>query len=242
MFKATISLVAVVGLVLALAPAAQASLTGPGGIVAPSGLNLGDKYHLVFVTSTKTAASSDLISFYNLHVNDAADGSGLTGVPGVTWYAIATTSTSADAKDLFTDASPIYLLDGTTKVEDSYAEMWTPPLDNRIFKDEDATTIPDPGPWGGEGTIVWTGTSEDGTGKGGLMLDGAGDARGGGIYAEDPSRPAWAGDWIDGHTKGQDNEFRVYGISQELTVIPEPATLALMGLGGLATLIRRRRR
>ena len=239
MFKYTLSFIVVAGLVLAMVPATQAA------IIVPTGLGVGDTYHLVFVSSTKRDATSDDRGVYDTHVQNAANAAGIGTSESVSWVAIVTTDLSGDAKDRFAVASPIYLVDGTTKVKDSYALLWADEeLDARITMEEDGTTVVDSEDWGDENMRVWSGTAADGTAK--LALGSGGDCRAGNIYPENPARPDWSkDDWIDAHQKSEDDLYRVYGISEELTVpIPEPSTFALaaFGLLGLAFCGWRRKR
>ena len=158
-------------------PAAEAAprseAIGPHGIVAPSGVNpatgkpwkAGDKYHLVFVTSTKRDATARDIAVLNAFVNDAAGKSSLPGVAKVTWYVIATTGNHPDsntlraaARDNAVVSAPIYLLDGTTKVADGAAEIWgaANTIQHPINMDEGGAIVP-------AAERVFTGTTnEDG--------------------------------------------------------------------------------
>ena len=58
---------------MALAIAGIASRLYADPIIVPPGLNPGDKYRLVFVTSTTTDATSPDISYYNSFVTNVAD-------------------------------------------------------------------------------------------------------------------------------------------------------------------------
>jgi hypothetical protein len=49
----------------------------------------------------------------------------------------------------------------------------------------------------------------------------------------------WIHNW---GTTGSDSYFSMYGLSEPLTITPEPATLALLGLGGLGMLLNRKRK
>lgn len=229
MFKHTITFAAVVGLVFALAPAAQAShLTGPGGIISPVGLALGEKYHLVFVTSGYSSdATSPSLATYHAAVNTVADGSSLTDMPEVTWYCIGSTATE-NAIDLFSDASPIYLLDGTTQVSATYALMWNGSIDNAINISESG---PDSGPISVD---PWTGT-----GKEGLAWE---FPLGSAVICRRGSTWSSGEQWISSGDRGVTEIRELYGMSEELTVVPEPATMALLGLGALGLVFGRNRR
>ncbi|HUS45083.1 MAG TPA: PEP-CTERM sorting domain-containing protein [Phycisphaerae bacterium] len=230
MFKHTITFAAVVGLVFALAPAAQASgWTGPGGIISPVGLAPGGKYHLVFVTSGKPsdASTSASLATYHAAVNTVADGSSLTDMEEVTWYCIGSTAT-ANAIDLFSDASPIYLLDGTTQVSATYELMWSGSIDNKINISENG---PDSGTIGGD---AWTGTGKLGLASA-YPLGSAEECTYGGAWS--------AGEqWISAGTGTAWDFKHLYAMSGELTVVPEPATMALLGLGALGLVFGRNRR
>ena len=89
MFKHTILVAAVAGLVLALAPPAYAGTIPLSDALTPAGLAEGDSFRLVFLTSTTTDATSADIAVYNTFVNNAANLSGsLVKDKGWTWYAI----------------------------------------------------------------------------------------------------------------------------------------------------------
>ena len=62
MFKKMIMCAVVVGLILALAPAAQAGITE---VVEPAGGYPAEGYRLIFVTSATTAATDNGIGYYN---------------------------------------------------------------------------------------------------------------------------------------------------------------------------------
>ena len=135
MLKQTIIFAAIVGLVLAVAPAAQAELV-PVNIdinnsYVPSSLVEGDQFRLVFVTNgSPNARQPSLADYYNPFVTDAADSVESLKALGTTWMAIASTA-DVDARDnTYTnsvtadDASvPIYRLDGA-QVATGNLDLW----------------------------------------------------------------------------------------------------------------------
>jgi hypothetical protein len=54
------------------------------------------------------------------------------------------------------------------------------------------------------------------------------------------SPPAGAG-WLSLTAAPNNQSFRVYGISEPLTVIPEPSSLGLLALGAFGLIARRKR-
>lgn len=226
--------------VVAVGMMATSALAGP--ITQPAGLVAGDQYRLAFVTSdTRDATSSD-IGDYNSFVNTI--GLAATGIGG--WKAIASTS-AVDARDN-TDTNPtasvgvqIYLLDdGSTKIADNNADLWTgstlPRLDHALDMDETGTTIP------GLANYAWTGTSSDGT-KYIWPLGRVGTNLAGRIESNSTT-------WIFSSGFDAKTALHLYAISGVITVpgpgsgdLPEPTTLAIFGLGlaGLGFMRRRRR-
>ncbi len=94
--------------------------------VVPSGLNDGDSYRLVFVTSGVRNAESTDIADYNAFVSAAANAVPALAAIGTQWFAIASTAT-VDARDNTDTAPPgdvpVFLLDGTMLAE-SYNDFW----------------------------------------------------------------------------------------------------------------------
>ena len=71
----------------ALSTSANASL------VVPAGLNPGDAYHVIFVSSTGSVATSSDISSYDAFVQNVANNAGIgTGI-GVDWSVVGSTPT-----------------------------------------------------------------------------------------------------------------------------------------------------
>ena len=230
MSKYTIIFAAIAGLVLALAPAAQAAITLQDS-------HTGD-YRIAFATDRFTgvegyAASSTAITAYDSDVTAAAAATaGATYVAdisdlGTTWRVIGSTS-DVDAKDHidFGGANdvPIYNINGD-RIADSNADLWDGALAAGIFQLNRKFN---------EYLPVWTGTQSDGTAATGLELGAANVAWG--TSVETNSNWIWRfGNKQDVNTI----EYQLYGLS---SVIPEPATMALLAFGGLGVLIRRRRR
>jgi len=230
-------------LVFALASVAQADLlTGPGGIVCPTGTNpitladwkVGDTYHLAFATDTSRTTTSTDIAVYNAYVNAEADESALTGVPDVTWYAVGSTVLVA-ANDNAVVSAPVYLLDGTTMVASGYTDLWDGTIGNALNRTQENVLHAT----GGDNDQAWTGTTSLGVAYLNYELRS--------IYGDTYARlGSWAltdGTWLANGTNNFQLEwaFPMYAISEELTIVPEPATLALLGLGSLIMLARKRR-
>lgn len=201
-------------------------------VVAPPGLSDGDEYRYVFVTSTLTDATSDQISIYNGFVQSAADNSAPVNALGLTWSAIASTS-SVDARDNTgtnpnTDGAgvPLYLLDGT-KIADDYNDLWDGSIDAPLNLTETGVTLIS----AGEFDPVWAGSESDGTASVGPL--GSTETFGASFGAY-----SGTGNWITEEFTDPVNTLPVYAISGVITV-PEPTSLALLGLGGLLFMKRR---
>jgi hypothetical protein len=232
--KKTILLLAVAGLVLALAPAAQAQ-----PIVTPGDGYTGD-YRIAFVTSNHDimATFDRTMADYNADVTTAAGLVTELNDLSTTWTAIASTPT-VDARDNSgTNPSstgiPIYTTSGL-RIADDNADLWDGSIQNPIFKD-DGTSAGNLTGGNAYADYTWTGSWADGTGASsgdGRQLSTDGTirvSRGGRIDSS----------WMNGVSINSSDSrgARLYGISG---VIPEPATMSLLAIGGLA-LIRRRRR
>lgn len=198
-----------------------------GAVYVPPGLNLGDTYHLVFVSSTTRDAMSSDIGVYNAHVQAAADEAGIGASEGVSWYAIASTPDIIDARDNARVTAPVYRMDGLL-VATGFADLWDGSISSSISYNELTEEV--------TATSVWTGSWWYGTEKRGLSMD------------NNPiSGCSWATDrsWIDDIEYFPPEEWPLYGLSSQLTVIPEPSSLAVWALlgavaGGLGYAKRKR--
>ncbi len=198
---------------------------------------VGDQYRFAFHTSAKTTATSTDINTYNAWVQGLADASALNigADDGVIWKIIGSTA-EVDARDN-TATNPtvdgsgvaIFLLDGSTVVANDYEDLWDGDIQNPIGITELGTA------W-----THWpfTGTYKDGTAAPGHpssfgALGDAGDVHQGqaGVTTNWIWRQ-WTGD--PGAT-----ELPMYAMSEPLSIVPEPATISLLALGGLALLRRR---
>ena len=138
----------------------------PAGLPQPAGINPGtgvawangDKYQLVFVTSTTSGYADPNIAPYNAFVNAAAAGSSLPGIPHIAWKAMASAlnASATPAKVNAPVSQPVYLVDGTTLVAAGYADMWDGSIANPINLDESGGAV-------AAGTRAWTGSYANGT-------------------------------------------------------------------------------
>ncbi len=237
--------------ILALAIMALAILAGQAqaGIVQPTGTNPatgqawapGDEYRLAFVGSVHHDALWTDIADYNAFIQGLADAAGLSDA---TWNIIGSTSL-VDARDNTstnpnTDGvgEPILLMDGSTIVANNYADLWDGEIAHIINQTET----------GGPPTShLWafTGTYLDGTVCDPALYPTAGH----GLDASGEVAQGFGGDttqwiWRQWTSDPAATVLPMYGMSEKLTVVPEPSTfvLAALGLFGLVGFVRRRRK
>ena len=225
--------IAVAGLVLALAPTAQAGFTGQLGILdeawfAANPINPGtgaawqhdDTYHLVFVTlGTRNGISSD-IGDYNAFVQAAADAAGIGATESVTWYAIGSTAT-VDAKDNAVVSGPVYNMSTNMRPElvaTNASDMWDGDITGPILYTENRE-IPDYGVYP-PSRFVYTGSGSSGVANRPLgsfkpMVGGSDDTNGEWIAV------LWA-------AVLQHEGFRLYGLSEPLKVVDQGGGLLLI--------------
>jgi len=250
-FKPVYLVLIVVGAMAMLAGGAEAaSVSGQLGILTPETLagnnpatglpwKAGDQYRFVFHTSQTTTATSSDIETYNAWVQSLADASTVYNIgadDGVTWKAIGSTD-EVDARDN-TSTNPevdgvgcaIYLLDGSTLVASNNADLWDGEIQNPIGITELGTAF-----------LHWpfTGTYKDGTKAAGQY--GTFEPLGGTNQIHQ-GQAAVTTNWIWRVWTADPpaTQLPLYAMSEPLTVVPEPATIGLLALGGLA-LVRRRR-
>ena len=222
------------GCALALfsAPLAHAAGDGELGILDTFGTNpatgvewaVGDTYHLIFVTTGTTDATSNAITDYNAFVQGDADSQtgAFANMGNVNWFALGSTETT-DAIDNAVITAPVVGAFDSGAVAVDASDFWD-------------FSFPDPNPINqldGTDKNVWTGTAAGGTADSGDEL--------GATNGE--TRRHWTGwtDWGPANANQANSDLReMVAISQELTVVPESSAALLIGVAGLALLRRRR--
>ncbi len=178
----------------------------------PDGIQPGDSFRLLFVTSTTTAASSTDIADYNVHAQTAADGNeSLKSFKGQFRALISTSAVDARDNTATTGTGvPVHWLGGD-KVADDYADLYDGSWDSVSGKTES----------GGSYTgLVWTGGNKAGQ-KSGQRHAGASEVRVGdlGDVTLALSSPA---------AKAATEQYPLYAVSPVLTVArPEAESLVV---------------
>jgi hypothetical protein len=198
-------------------------------ITVPTGLNPGDTYRIVFVTSDTRDATSTNIDDYNTFVTAAANRDAGLAALASRWYALASTP-SVDAYQNAAIFSPIPIYNTAGQLV-SPGYIYLPsslPFLHAIWYTEtgEETT-----------TVVWTGTNPDGT-RAITSIRGWGPLGTTfvqyGMNSTLIERWTVASNQISSGPSTDLNPF--YGISEVLTVpqpTPEPATSAMIGIGAL---------
>ena len=128
--------------------------------LTPTGLNPGDKFRLLFQTSTRRDATSTDIAVYDTYVQGLAAAGHAAIQPYSSLFKVVGSTATVDARDHTSTTGtghPIYWLNGP-RVAANYAGFWSDNWENWATADrriEDGTQ--------GDSDWHWTGTDEDGT-------------------------------------------------------------------------------
>jgi len=191
------------GLILLTASATHAQIE-----TIPSSLTPGDEYRLAFVTSQRTVADTDVISFYDDFVQDAADAELELAALGATWKAVVSSATehasiNTGTAPILGVGVPIFLLNDT-KLVDNNADLWDGTVDTPLNITESGAS---------KGAFVWTGTSP--TGFAGLFPVGGDSVDRGSTFVSDSG-------WVNITNEGDPFfPLSLYSISSVL-VAPQP--------------------
>jgi hypothetical protein len=213
-----------------------------GQFVPDSLVGSGAKYRLIFVTAGSTASTNTTKAFYDNFVETEANLSPLLNSFDYDWEAVVTVggATPVDTAKIVLDryASALVYNTGGVKVADDSTDLKSGALDSPVWFDQYAGYAGSKLVWTGDLDVrlspyptdgSWLGTPPDGTSMVGLS------------YTND-------GTWLKAFPMPQSISgtpvgLAVYGISKELTAIPEPATAVLWSLcAGVAGLVYWRKR
>jgi hypothetical protein len=210
-------------------------------VTTPLGLNPGDRYRLIFVTDGVRTGSSAIIADYDAFVTAEAEAMPSLAALGTTWTVVGSVVSAVGSWDAHdhTGTNPvlgsgveIYRLDGEL-VASNNVDFWDGNLDVPIL-------ITPSGQSTAGSPSVWTGTNPDGTASSGFL--GRNPATSADSISDFGFSDAADGSWVlGGNADNITNAYRIYGISGELVVVPEPTTGVLVLLAGIAVLQRRRR-
>ncbi len=191
-----------------------------GGVAlsTPAGLSPGDSFRFVFVTDGTTGASSTNIADYNSFVNAQAGGATYNGSV-VTWDAIGSTSSASAINNVGQFAFPVYLADGTLVTTSTTSTgLWSGSLQKPIDEDLSGALQPH--------FAVFTGTRTSGV----ASADPLGNFSNITIGNSSSTNAVW----VQGVAAPNFLSERMYGISEVLTVVPEPSTLLMAGTAIIA--------
>ena len=212
----------------------QAIEVFPDSALIPEGLGVGDRFRLLFLTSTTRDATSSDIHDYNAFVQAAAAG-GDAAIQEFSDGFLAVASTGAvDARDntATTGTGVAIYWFGGNKIADNNADFYDGTWDDETnATDESGSAYDD----GGTVVFVWTGTDDDGTvvvnpsniggGPRGLGVSGAGAAVGQVNSRNDPAMDATRPNPL---YIGADNvtsfRYPLYALS-EVFVVVDPAAI-----------------
>lgn len=201
------------------------------------GLNPGDQYAFVFVSSTLTAATSTNITTYNTFVQNLADSASIGTSLGLTWKAAVAVSNTVKPNTNAPVASgvKVFLVDGTKVVNTGFYSNV-----NHLA----AISITELGTTYTGTDRVWTGAS-----------DGLGNESGSGLMGSDSpvfghaSGKNWdrgfTDSWMREGNATNTEQYHLYAVSNVLTAsnaVPEPGTWAMLLTGLAAAGLKARRR
>jgi len=203
-------------------------------VILPTGLAPGSQYEVAFVTSDGTTATSNNIADYNNFVTaEANQDSALAGL-GVSWNAIGSTPTvNADVNAPSGGAIPVYNTAGQLVADASHRLYSLPDHYNPIAYDQ----FGDLGP-----TTAWTGSvipSSDLDTPFPIPL--GSPLEFGGFSADWGNTRSTSRSWMYAGVSDQSSILSLYALSSPINVVPEPATLTLLGTAVLGLLYLRRR-
>ena len=144
--------------VLATGAAAQ-TVVPESWPLKPAGLSAGDRFRLLFVTSTTRDATATDIATYNSFVQTAAAAGHTAIQPYSSQFRVLGSTSAVDARDNTSSTGtgvPIYWLNGD-KAADDYADFYDGSWDSRVTRNElggSTTTL---------NQFAWTGSDADGT-------------------------------------------------------------------------------
>ena len=204
---------------LAFLAALLVSCNSASAAIVPTGLSPGDRYRLAFVSRDTRDAVSPNVADYNSFVDDQASLAGsLTENIDTVWKAIVSTpsisakqTTGTDDTPVGANGVPIFTIDGSRRIADNYDDLWDGTIDSPISLDQFGDTMTTIG--------VWTGTWETG-----IALNPAFAIGGSSTDTIIGSSGVSTFQWVRTVSVNKTSQRRLYGISGELTVVPEPST------------------
>jgi hypothetical protein len=200
--------------------------TSNAALFVPSGLAPGETYHLAFVTSGTTSATSGDINYYNTFVQNAAEAANIGSGMGVSWSVIAST-TSKDANANAVVSGKVFNMSGEL-VASSFTDFWdgTHNVGVGIDFDENSNY---------RNFNVWTGSNADGSNAASLAL--------GNTTARWGESTFGSSGWITHGTTSTTTSYSLYALSGPLAApVPLPAAIWLFGCGllGLVSMAKRK--
>ncbi|MCY3689285.1 MAG: putative Ig domain-containing protein, partial [Gammaproteobacteria bacterium] len=208
---------------------ADGSYTVPSDwALKPSGLAVGTKFRLLFVTSTRRNATATDIATYNTYVQTRAKAghSAISDSCGDLFKVVGSTSSvdarvNTDSESTDTDAL-IYWLNGA-KAADNYADFYDGNWDSVATRNESGARITD-------SLYVWTGSNNDGT-KHGQAIGGSGHIRVGRLAGSISNGVSPLSQTV----RNAPNSFPFYALSPVFTVAAAQTAQAFVSTLGQTT-------